>query len=482
METGEYLKTLAKALEKRRAWIEETQLENLKERLQAFYKAYNALYLFFIKKGLIKEDPYKNENSIEIGKVRVPKTANFSEGSKIQELSVRLSDYDTQLNILSNFFPLSVDILHFDNINTISGLVKYVDWPNLTSESDYPMTKAVAEIRKQVLTDPDHTVLNAPESLAKFSDSILNGLKVMNQYNREYYKYELRTAATAGPPSEKPLTLPEMKKRLAAVKPSSSFYAELAEEVIKEDYTPEGPRLREEVLKSLGVPEKKQKAAPASSNRYLLMDGIQFIGSIANLLKLIGEKFDYNKYLLEDPEPDFWLRVKRFIDKMMNKEPEPAVYELEFREHPAGNQPKPLPEEVKIVKKKVIYEELRADLDKKSQNLASMSFQGPSLTRFEALPEEELLSFLERAIKGISNLYKLLTALDNFFKTKVDEKYRDRVRGIKPELSAMKNAFIKATEKSAEYAAQKESEEVRKWMPKPQAEDDEQTEPEVQAQ
>ncbi|MDR0569404.1 MAG: hypothetical protein LBG87_09400 [Spirochaetaceae bacterium] len=474
METSEYLKELANALERRREWIEESQLNKLKDRLHTFYTGYNTLYSFFIKKGVIKDDPYKNENSIEIGRIHVPKASPFVEGSKVQDLSVRMADYDTQLHILANFFPLSIDSLDFEKINLIMGLIKYVDWTALTVESDYPVTKAVAEIKRTVIADKDNSTLSIPDNLAKLTGTILNCLKIVNHFNREAYKYELRNAVSAGLSPGKEPTLPELKKRFAGVLPSKPFYAELAEEMLKEDYSPKGPQLREETLKSLQVAEAKRKA-PVTSNRRLLMEGIQNIGSVSRLLQTIGEKFDYNKFLLEDPDPGFWIKVRRFIEKMMNTPPEPAVYEVEFEEH----LPKAQGGEVKIIKKRIIYEELRADLEKKSQNLSTVTFQGPGLIKFEALSEDELLSFLDRAAKGISNLYKFLFALDNYFKNQVHERYRDKVKGIRPELSAMQNAFVKATEKSAEYSALKEAEEANKRLQKVQTEDD--AEPEGQS-
>ncbi|MDR0562344.1 MAG: hypothetical protein LBG73_06610 [Spirochaetaceae bacterium] len=467
----EYLEELSNVLEKRRAWIEESQLDKLKERLQAFYSAYNALYLFLIQKGALKEDPYKNESSIEIGKIHIPKTSVFAESTKTQDLSVRLADYDTQLNILANFFPLSLDALDFGKINLVMGLVKYIDWSALTPESDYPVTKAVAEIKRGIMSGKDSSALNAPASLAKIAIAILGCLKIVNHFNREFYKYELRaTLADCLTPENHP-TPGEIKKRLAAASPNKTFYNELAEELLKEDYSPQGAHLREEVLRSLRVAEEKHKTQV--SNRYLLMDGIQIIGSISSILHTIEEKFDYNKYLLEDPEPSFWVRLQRFIDKMMSKQPKPAVFEVEYEEPSSKAQT----EEAKPIKKRIVYEEMKADLEKKSRNLAKISFQGAALIKFEALSDEELLNFLERAAKGISNQYKLLIALDSFFKTKVDEKYRGQVKGIKPELSAMKNAYIKATEKSAEYTALKEAEEIRKWLPRPQQEEENREEP-----
>ncbi|MDR2535836.1 MAG: hypothetical protein LBD29_07385 [Treponema sp.] len=466
METTEYLKELSNALEKRRDWIEKTQLDKLKERIRAFYSAYNTFYLFLLKKGLIKEDPFKNEDGIQIGKIYIPKTSPFVEATKLQDISIRLADYDNQLKILADYYPLSINKLDFDQINLIMGLIKYIDWVSLTPDSDYPLTQAVAEIKNQVKLEVNSN-LNAPLSLAKLTNFILGCLKVINDFNRERYKYEIRNAVFYNLPQDQAPSLIEVKKRFTAVLPTKPFYAELAEETINEDYSAEGPQLREKVLKSLAVAEEKPKTFV--SNRTLLVDGVQIIGTISSLLIIIMEKFDYNRILLEDPEPNFWTQIKRFIDKIMSKPPEPAIYEVEYTIEENSTKSRGSPGVIQV-KKEIVYEELRSDLEKRSQNLSSISFQGNALTKIEALPDDELLHFLERAIRGIISLYKILGAVDHYFKKSINDKYRDRIKGIKPELSAMKNAFIKANEKAADYTTLKEAEEVKKWLPRPQEE------------
>ena len=79
--------------------------------------------------------------------------------------------------------------------------------------------------------------------------------------------------------------------------------------------------------------------------------------------------------------------------------------------------------------------------------------------KLEAMQEEQLVGFLERNIKELQTLHKVLSALDEFFKAEVDKDDRDKVKGIKPELSTVKNALVKANAKRHEYNAQKEEEE-----------------------
>ena len=61
-------------------------------------------------------------------------------------------------------------------------------------------------------------------------------------------------------------------------------------------------------------------------------------------------------------------------------------------------------------------------------------------------------------------MHKTLSGLDDFFKQNVDSSDRSKVRGIKPELSSLKNAFAKGGQKLYDYNAHKEEAEQFKKL------------------
>ena len=75
------------------------------------------------------------------------------------------------------------------------------------------------------------------------------------------------------------------------------------------------------------------------------------------------------------------------------------------------------------------------------------------------MQEEQLIGFLDRNIREVQSIHKILTALDEFFKAEVDKDDRDRIKGVKPELATIKNAILRANSKRHEFSAQKEEEE-----------------------
>ena len=72
-----YQTALSEAIQIRREYIEKSVLDPLKEDLRAFYNAYEALYRMLLTKGMVKEDPYRQD--VQIGEIQIPETEAFAE-------------------------------------------------------------------------------------------------------------------------------------------------------------------------------------------------------------------------------------------------------------------------------------------------------------------------------------------------------------------------------------------------------------------
>jgi hypothetical protein len=78
--------------------------------------------------------------------------------------------------------------------------------------------------------------------------------------------------------------------------------------------------------------------------------------------------------------------------------------------------------------------------------------------------EDQIIAWLEKNIREVQSVHKTLTALDEYFKTEASRDERDRIKGIKPELSTIKNSILRANQMRHEYSAQKEEEEQMKRL------------------
>ncbi|MDR2029607.1 MAG: hypothetical protein LBP93_08740, partial [Treponema sp.] len=185
---SDYQQALSQALDARHEWLEKTELSRLKEECRSFHTAFVALYNLFLKKGLISEDPYKNEAKMG-GEIEIPDTGALTDADRIEQFSIRLSNYDNQLDFLVNFHQFSVDFLSLDRIKRILGLVKYIDWVRLTDNSAAPNTRTMGELINQVTTGADQLALSIINeslgNLTKSTGNILKALKELSDFDRE---------------------------------------------------------------------------------------------------------------------------------------------------------------------------------------------------------------------------------------------------------------------------------------------------------
>jgi hypothetical protein len=450
-----YADTLQQVLLARKDWLERTELGKLKDELRIFQSSYASLYNIYLKKKLIDEDPYKQET--KISELEVPESGPFNESKRIEQLSIRLSDYDNQLDFLVNFYQLGVDFLNLERIKRIVGLIRYIDWVGFTPDSQSLITRAVADMTNQSKAGVDALTLSiigeSLSRLSKMTSSAMNTLKNLNAYYRESYKLGVRQNITQDMTANE-ATPENIRKKMPSAMPGTPFYKELVEEIIKEDYSKSGTDLRDTILNSLRVAEDKPKAAKAAVNyKNILLDGIQVIGGASNSLNEICAKLDENQTAMESRKKGFIEAIKELIRQITNAEPEEVIYTVEYMDTTKG-----IP-----VKEKINYHRFRDDLDKKTKILTSF-MRGPAYNKLAAMTEEQIINYLEKNIRDVQFLHKTLGALDDFFKGSVSAEDRDKIKGIKPELSTLKNTIVKANQLRYEYSAQKEEEDQMKRL------------------
>ena len=454
-DNSDYVKKLTDALAARADHLEKYDLPKLKEELRHYHTGFASLYNLYVKKGLIHEDPYKQE--AKIAEIEVPNSTTFSEAEKLDQLTRRLANYDNQLDFLVNFYQYSPEFLTMDRIKRILGLVKYIDWVQLSPDSQNIMTRVVADMTNQIKIGTEPLTMSViTESISNLNKSfnpIIVQLKLLADYQREMYKLQLR-GLTSGLPQAEASNVPNLRKKMAQTMPGVPFYPDLLEEVLKEDYSGDGPALQEAVLKKLMVAENKPKAAKAPiSFRTILLEGVYGLGATAVTFQEILVKMDENQLILENRKQTFLEKLKKLFQQMFNREPDPVIYEVEYID-PAKGAP---------VSERVNFHAFRGDVERKIRTLSPM-VRGVASSKLDSVQEDQLAGFLDRNVREIQSLHKILGALDDFFKAAVDKPERDRIRGIKPELGTIKNAIVRANSKRYEYNAQKEQEEQLKRL------------------
>jgi hypothetical protein len=452
MDRNEYKNTLTTALNARADWLEQSEFPKFKEEFRSFHNSFGSLYKLFIQKKLVNEDPYKHE--AKMGEIKVP-PAIILERDRKDQLTLCLAAYDNQLDFLVNFFQFSLDFFNLDNIKRILALVKYIEWSRLTTDSQSFTTKVMAELVNQLKAESDSITTNvineSSGKLSKTTGTIFNYLKDASAYNREAIKLEMRNKITA---NMNDASVESIKKKFPQAIPGKNFYPDLAEELIKEDYSPSGEDLRQAVLKQLAIPENKPKVVKKEVDFKLpLIEGLMAISGVANALGEIAPKLEENHILFQNRKQTLMEKIREIFREMFNKEPEAVIYDIEYVDSVKGV----------TVKDKVNYNLFRVDLEKRIRSFASMG-GGRGNSRVESLDEKQLSSILERAVRDAQTMHKILGGLDEYFKAEAPRETREKVKGIKPELATIKNAMIKANQKRHEYVAQIEEAEQLKRL------------------
>ena len=458
MSDNDFLTQLKEALDSRKDWFDRVELPKLKEEFRKFHNAVSSLYALFSKKGFIIEDPYKNET--KLGDLEVPSVGTISDSNKRDLLGRQLSSLDNELDFLVNFYEFSTSSFTQEKLKIIVALVKYIDWLHLTPDGVNSTTQAVSEIISNIrhgINDPISTQLltDSLAVLASTTKTIINTLKLLSDFNREFYKYELRANITSSMSAEEATAL-NIKKRLGSSKNGLPFYAELVDELIKEDYSANSKSLRETVLQQLSVEMgsvKKDTKTPRSF-KPLLIEGLNCIGSAgANLAEII-EKINENRDLLENQNKGIWTKIKKLFAQISNKDAEPTIYDLEYVDPVKGIH----------VREKLNFNIFCAMLSKKMTILNAIAPRGSAVKKLDGMNEEQLIELFQRNLNDVQNFHKTLNGLDDYFKNAAQKSTRPKIKGIKPELSALKNTITKANGKFQDYNAKKEETEQFKKL------------------
>jgi hypothetical protein len=452
-----YLGNLTEALEKRRDWLDRQEMPKLKEEYRIFQAAFMGLYNVLLKKGVLHEDPYKND--VKIGDLQVPSEAPFAESEKADQISIRASHYASQLDFLISYYQFSVDFMTMARLKTLLGLTKYFAWTQMSANSQHTNTRTLAELIGQARAGNDNLTIgliaDALQHLERSTKNILKLLKDVSDYHRENYKMELRlrvvsamsfdTATVIGKIDD---TVRQVKRRFAEAMADRPFYPELVEEVIREDYASEGQNLRAEVLKGLLVPEDKPKTAKeVATSRPILLEGLRILSVLSFTLEDAGRKLDENSAILEARKNTMWDKLRRLFRQVFNRPDEDVFYEVEYFDTISGAS----------TTERLDYRQFAARVDRMAKFLAALNNKASNtVKRLESANEDQLLGALIKNLEELQSIHKTMIALDLFFKSETAREDRDRLHGIKPELTGIKSSLVKANQKRHEYIAQKE--------------------------
>jgi hypothetical protein len=429
------------ALDEKREWLSSTGISELQTDFSDFRTTYATLYSMLLQKRVVMQDPYKSETSVN--DLYMPETSPLFEPKKREAFSMRLAKYDNQLEYVATFCPFSIDVVKPDKIRILQAIIWFIEWKNLSLTSPSPNTQAMAEIfinlRKNTVSSMAmknfEACVDVLYSVASHIDELLNDFSI---YHQEAYKGAIRSSITAD--ANGVMTLDDIKGRFFDVFPGKTFSAGLVEELIREDYSPNAQTAQKSVLDKLAVKERESHVVQeVHSAKSLLVEGLETLGSTSDTFHEIIAKIGHNHGVYRHKRKSLVEMIRVCFAILFNRKLTTDFYMCEI----TGS--------VDARIEKIDHYVFVEQLSRKMKELKMFATGGGGMAKWEKMNESELLESLTQNIHDLQYYHRLLTALDEFFRTQVEIDHRSRIKGMRPELSTIKNALSKAIVKQEYY-------------------------------
>jgi len=459
-EEQTFVHRLENALEAKRASLERNELVRLKESWKLFQASFHGISNVLLKKGVIHEDPYKYE--MKISDVQNPPDAPFLESERAEQMSLRISQFEAYAEFLINYYQFDTDFLSIGRIKRLLSFVKYFNFTAFQETSTAPSTRGLAElvglIRKGNDPMSSGILSEGIGQLERSTRDILAALKAVSEFQREAYKLETRSLVFPGLSIEPSFgmdhreeALRKVKAKFAEVAGDRPFYPELVSEILDEDCAPDGESRREELLRGLEVrEEKKSSRSQTRSYKTILLEGIRILAGSGTQLEDSVVKLASDSAVIESANRGFFTQLRKMVRKLFSSGEGKLVYEVPVVDPVTGEK----------ASESIEFGSFVEEGTRKARLLSSLlQRNGPTMKRLEAALDDHVYKFLERNIEELQRLIRRLNALDDYFKAIFPAEEKAKFRGIKSEITTIKNCIIKANQKKHEFHSQVEEEE-----------------------
>lgn len=459
MAENNFSQQVLAAIDAKSQWFDTKELPEVLENYRLLHTCVKNLFEFLLKKSLIAPDPYKKDKKIY--DILPPENTVFTENDRSMVMGTRLSDYDNILDFLCNHYKFSVSSLNLANIKKLIDLNNAIQWNSFSVNSNNTNTRTTATMLLTAKQNSDAlTISMVNDSVSKAGKALLainRSLKELTEFQRELYKGSVRKSvfefpsfnaqkASEGPGEE----LSQIKKNFTSAMGKTPYYNELIDEIISEDHAPNKETLQADLLKKLEVSglESSKKEEKIDTKKIILV-ALRVFGAMPGQLIQAKKKIEENYELLESEHNSFFDKLKKALRKAFNLEEKPVFYNLTITDATTAAK----------THERLDYFKFINELELKARKYASAGVRkAPIYERLAALSEEKILEYVNQQISECNNLLKLLNALDDYFKSAPLPQNRAKVKGLKMEITALKNSVVKANQHRSEYSAYIEEE------------------------
>ena len=450
---------LLNAVDAKSAWFDGTALPEVLENYRLLHSCVKNLFEYLLKKAMITPDPYKNDK--KISDIIPPENTGFSDNEKAMVMGMRFSDYENTMDFLCNYYKFSVSNLQLPNIRKLVDLNNSIQWNNFTVNSSNINTRTLSKMLLSAHQSSDQlTASMINDSISKAGKALLSinrSLKELTDFQRENYKANIRrTMFTSSSFNyQKALSSPEeeltqIKKNFTAVMGKIPFYNELINEIINEDQSAQKEKLRQELLKKLEVEESRSaKKEVKIDTKEMLLTALRIFGAIPGQILEAKGKIQENHDVLESEHNSFMDKFKKALRKAFGISEKPVFYQITVTDQDSDTKHH----------EKLDYFQFLNELENKARRYSSVGVRkAPGYEKIAQQKEDKILEYVNQQIQDCQKLIKTLNGLDDFFKNAPVPSNRPKIKGLKMEITAIKNSVVKANQHRSEYSAYIEEE------------------------
>ena len=147
-------------------------------------------------------------------------------------------------------------------------------------------------------------------------------------------------------------------------------------------------------------------------------------------------------------------KIKKAFRKAFNLAEKPLFYTIVLTDAHSGTKRN----------ERLNYQVFVGDLSTKARRYVVLGQpKSAGYAKVLALPENKLLEFISAQITDCNKMLVMLNALDEFFKAAVNPANKVKIKGLKIDITTLKNTVLKANQHRAEYLSYvEEMEQMRK--------------------
>ncbi|HBG66897.1 MAG TPA: hypothetical protein DDW78_10565 [Treponema sp.] len=451
--TADFNSQVIAAIEAKKDWYDTTLLPKVQEHYRTHLAYVRSLFDTLVKRSIIQPDPYKHDS--KISSIVCPDDTPFGENERAVQMGLRLSAYESMVDFVCNYMKFTVDQLNTIRIKKLLDLNNSFNWGNLSQNSSRVNTRGLAqsfaELRKSGQGMTANMLNDGLDKSADGIEEINKALKGLAEFEREVYKGDVRRNVLLNPQFDKSKMqsgndlLAEIKRLFAPSMPKRPFTGDLIAEIVAEETAANKAELQQQLMEKLRIEEAEETVRVNTVDTHeIIMLSVRTLGSTAEQYNSVIGKIGTNHDILASESNTFKDKLMRLIRNLFGLEDPPVVYDLLIADHSTNTKRH----------EKLPYNQFLENLSKRSRYYAALTSRtSPSYQKMDEQPDNVIADFVTKQIRDNGRLHVTLTALDEFFKATVAPSNRTRIKGIKMELTTLKNLLVKANQSRAEYEA-----------------------------